>query len=62
VPVLEVEASGEEGGGVLIEEAYRTEIVGVLGLNVTLRFTRGTRRLGCEEESFVLRGAGEVVW
>jgi len=59
--VLEVEASAEEGGGVLIEEAYRTEIVGVVDLNVTLRLARGTRRLGWEEESWDLRGVGEVV-
>jgi len=31
-------------------------------LNVTLRFARGTRRLVCEEESWVRRGVGELVW
>ena len=33
-------------------------------MKITLRFVlvRGTRRLGCEEESVVRRGAGEVVW
>jgi len=61
VPVLEVESSGEEGGGVLIEEAYRTETFGVLDLNATLRFARAARRLGWDEESLVRRGVGEVV-
>lgn len=62
MPALDVEASGEEGGGVLIDEAYRTEIVGAVDLNATLRFARGARRLGWEEESLVRRGVGEVAW
>ncbi len=62
VTVLEEVLSGDRGGGVLIEEAYRMETLGFEGLNVTLRFARGTRRLVCEEESWVRRGAGELVW
>jgi hypothetical protein len=49
------------GGGVLIEEACRICTIEVVGLNVTLRLPRGTRRLEWEEESEDRRGAGEVV-
>jgi hypothetical protein len=53
------------GGGVLIEEACRIEIIDVEveSLNTTLRFAfvRGTRRLGQEEESVDRRGVGEAV-
>jgi len=58
--VLE-ELSGEEGGGVEIEDACRMEMIEVVGLNVTWRFANVTRRLGCEEESWVRRGVGAVV-
>jgi hypothetical protein len=61
VALLADEVSGEEGGGVLIEEAYRIEMLEVLGLNITLRFASVARRLGWEEESWVRRGVGEVV-
>lgn len=52
------------GGGVLIEDACRVEIIDVEGLNTTLRlaFVRGTRRLGWEEDSVDRRWGGEVVW
>jgi hypothetical protein len=46
---------------VLIEEACRIGTIEVVGLNVTLRLARGTRRLGWEEESEDRRGVGEVV-
>lgn len=46
----------------LIEEACRIGMREVVGLKVTLRLARGTRRLGCEEESDVRRGFGDVVW
>lgn len=60
--VLEVVLSGDVGGGVLIEDAYLLDTVGFEVLNVTLCFARGTRRLGYEEESWVRRGVGELVW
>jgi hypothetical protein len=62
VCVLVVEVSW--GGGVLIEDAWRIEIIDVEGLNTTLRFAfeRCTRRLGWEEESVDRRELGDVVW
>jgi hypothetical protein len=62
VCVLAVEVSW--GGGVLIEDAWRMEIIDVEGLNTTLRFAfeRGTRRLGWEEESVGRIEVGDVVW
>ena len=48
----------------LIEDAWRMEVIDVEGLNTTLRFAfeSGTRRLGWEEESVGRIEVGDVVW
>jgi hypothetical protein len=55
-----VDSGEEDDEGEAVEEADLVVIEGVL--NNTLRFTRGTRRRGGEEESEDRRGVEELVW
>ena len=45
-----------------MEEAQRMAVLRLLDLNKTLRFERGTRRLGVEVGSRVRREGEDVVW